>query len=408
MRHSLVIRLHGDAQRQVSWATFDSSGFIMESAACVALDSVPLHSHSPIILVPGSELLLTRVDIPSRQWQRVVQAIPYALEEQLADDIEALHFAVGQRDFQTGEFAVAIIAIRQMDAYLQQLNAAGITPTILIPDILVVPQPETGWGILCIDNIALVRIGLQGGFAIETLLLKKALSLALVEHQIHPPQQFVIYSGSQHSIRDELSDLGIPIEEKIHDSGVLAWLIQGVLAKNTINLIQGNYHPQNKIKHLWRPWRLTAALFLLWISIQIVQHEISYHNLRQQRQILNTQMVTLYHQTFPQAQKIVNPRVQMEQQLIALRTQHGQRNKIDDNFLHLLNFISISLVRTPGFHLKRLDYQQGHLDLQIEVANLQALEALKLRLKKLKFAVEILTAISRNERVESRLRIEKN
>jgi general secretion pathway protein L len=408
MRHFLVIRLHGDAQRQVSWAIFDSGGFIIESATNMALELVPLRNHSPVILVPSTELLLTQVDIPSKQWQRIVQAIPYALEEQLAEDIETLHFAVGQRVSQTGEIALAIIANRQMEAYLQQLNTVGITPTRLIPDILVVPQPEAGWGIVFFDNVALVRIGLQAGFAIETIHLKKALSLALVEHQAHPPQQLVIYNNSQQSILDELSELGIPIEEKNHDSGALAWLIPGLLAKNTINLIQGKYHPQNKIKHLWRPWRLTAALVLLWLTIQAIQQSIFYHNLRQQQQILNTQIVALYRKTVPQARKIVNPRVQMEQQLTALQTQHGQYSKSDDNFLELLNSISIPLVRTPGFDLKRLDYQQGRLNLQIEVANLQALESLKLRLKNLEFAVEILTAVSRNNRVESRLRIEKS
>jgi general secretion pathway protein L len=407
MRHFLVIRLHGDAQRQVSWAIFDSGGFIIESATRMVLESVPLHNHSPVILVPGTELFLTQVDIPSKQWRRVVQAIPYALEEQLAEDIETLHFAVGQRVSQAGEIAVAVISNRQMDAYLQQLNTVGITPTRLIPDILVVPQPEAGWGIVFFDNVALVRIGLQAGFAIETIHLKKALSLALVEHQAHPPQQIVLYNGGE-QLLDELSELGIPIEEKNHDSGALAWLIPGLLAKNAINLIQGKYHPQDKIKHLWRPWRLTAALVLLWLTIQVIQQGISYHNLRQQQEILNAQVVALYRKTVPEARKIVNPRVQMEQQLIALQTQHGQDSKSDDNFLDLLNSISVPLVRTPGFDLKRLDYQQGRLNLQIEVANLQALESLKLRLKNLEFAVEILTAVSRNNRVESRLRIEKS
>jgi len=403
MRHSLVIRLHSDSQRLVSWAIFDSGGLIIESAIHVALESVPLRNHLPIIvLVPGSELLLTQVDIPSKQWQRVVQAIPYALEEQLADDIETLHFAVGKRNSQAGEIAVAVIAFKQMEAYLQQLNIVGITPTILMPDILVVPQPEVGWGILYIDDLVLVRTGLQAGFAIEKNHFNKAFSLALVEHQTHPPEKMVIYHDNQQSL-DELSNFGIPIEEKNHQAGALAWLIQGVLAKNAINLIQGKYHPQNKIKHLWRPWRLTVALLLLWLGVEMGQQGIFYHNLRQQREILNAQMVALYRHTFPQAQNIVNPRVQMEQQLTALQSQDGQQNQA--RFIDLLNSISIPLVRTPGFYLKRLDYRQERLDLQIEVANLQALESLKIRLEKLKLTVAILTAISRNNRVVSQLRI---
>ena len=54
------------------------------------------------VLVPGTECLLSRVQIPGRNRQKLLRAVPFALEEQLSDEVENLHFAIGKpmADFQ--------------------------------------------------------------------------------------------------------------------------------------------------------------------------------------------------------------------------------------------------------------------------------------------------------------------
>jgi len=401
MRSSLLICLQ--TNEQVSWAIFGPTGQIIESATDVPLDTVPRPARPPLVLIPGTDVLLTSADIPTKQWQRMVQAVPYALEEQLADDIENLHFALGKREALSGDISVAVIARVQMEAYLQQLNMVGLTPAILIPDILAVPKPTDGWGVLFLDNLALVRTGLYSGFAIESDCLSAALQIALVEHEDNSPQQIAIFSGTQ--IDTALTELdAIPIIENSHENGVLAWLAQGLIEHKPLNLLQGDYRPQDKIITLLRPWRLTAILLLILGGIYWTKQGIEYQQLSQQRQALQTQIETIYRKTFPKARKIVNPRVQMEQKLKALRAQKNHTTP-GNNFFSILNQISTHLTRTPGFNLKRLDYRQRYFDIQLEVANLQALELLKKRLSRLDLKVEIQSAISRNNLVECRLRI---
>jgi general secretion pathway protein L len=338
---------------------------------------------------------LTQANISSKQQQKIIQAVPYALEEQLAEDVENLHFALGKREPQSGNIPVAVIARRQMDAYIQQLSAVGITPAVLMPDMLAVPKPADGWGILYLNDIVLVRTGLHAGFAIEL----DCLGAALVD----PPQHITIFSDMANRGR-ALSE-AIPVTEKTHEQGILAWLAQGLIENQPLNLLQGDYRPQDKMASLLRPWRLTAALLLLGGGLHVAKQWIEYEQLSQQRQALNTQIEKLYRDTFPEARKIVNPRVQMEQRLKALSAQQGSSAQVD-NFLSILNKISTPLSRTPGFNLKRVDYSQGRFDIQLEVANLQALENLKQRISSHGLTIEIQSAVSRNRLVESRLRIQ--
>lgn len=395
MRLSLLIYLHAD--NQISWATFDTAGRLINSATHVPLNTLPRHNSPPLVLIPGTEILLTQTNIPSKQLQKIVQAIPYALEEQLAENVENLHFALGKREPQSGNLAVAVIARSKMDTYLEQLgNTGGIMPRVLMPDILAVPKPADGWGILYLNDIVLVRTDLHAGFAIEPDCLNTALQMALIE-EANPPEQITIFSGTESAAT--LPDLGIPVTEKTHEQGVLAWLAQGLIDNNPLNLLQGNYSSQSSSL---RPWLLTAILLLLWGGLYAGQQWIEYQQLSQQRQALNTQIKKIYRDTFPEARKIVNPRVQMEQRLKALRAQLAN-STTDENFLYILN--KISTPRTPGFNLKRIDYRQGRFDIQLEVVNLQALENLKQQLSNLGLTVKIQSAISRNKLIKSRLQI---
>ena len=407
MPYSVLIRWSRQPDAQISWASFDANGILLERKIQTALSTIPTGNRSVVVLIPSTDIVLTQADIPSKQWQRVVQAIPYALEEQLAEDIENLHFALGKRDA-IGSIAVAVIAHDQMITYLEQLKTINLTPTILMPDILAVPQPKQGWGLLPIDNIVLVRTGAQTGFAIEPQCLNTALSLALLEHKTNLPEQFVIFTDIHTpSLLANLVELEIPIIEEVHETNVFAWLELNSFKNKGLNLLQGNYRPQNKIINLWRPWRLTAVLLILLSGLHIAKQILAYQQLVQQHQILTAQIEKVYRETFPQAHKIVNPPVQMEQQLQQLRTQQNQL-PTTGHLLVWLNQISTTLRHTPGFNLQQLDYQPGQLDLFLEIDNLQALEHLKQRLNNLGFIAEIQSATSRNQTVASRMRITRS
>ena len=62
-----------------------------------------------IALVPAAEALTTTVNIPVRGAAKLLATLPFALEDQLAEDVEKLHFASESRR-KDGQVPVAVVA----------------------------------------------------------------------------------------------------------------------------------------------------------------------------------------------------------------------------------------------------------------------------------------------------------
>ncbi|WP_161575471.1 type II secretion system protein GspL [Beggiatoa leptomitoformis] len=407
MRYFLLCRLGTDVDALISWVLYDHAGKRIDSANAVSLATLPPPaSHVLSVLVPSTACLLTTAHVPTTQRQRLLQAVPYALEELFAEDVEALHFALGER-LVSEQVAVAVTTHQKMQQWLALFTERGYKPQTIMPDVLAVPRPENTWGILFYNQVVLVRTGDYSGFGIELETLQTALQLAL-HQQAAPARLVVYYARVAPPSLTVLRGLGIPIEEQAHTEDSLGWLLQGITQKNkTINLLQGEYRPQDKIQTLWKPWRLTIGLLLVWGVILFIQQIVEYQDLSQQRTALNTEIEALYRQTFPDAKRIVNARVQMEQQLNTLKNQQSNPLK-GESYLTTLAQLSPILKQAAGLHLKRLDYRQGRFDLELELANLQALEQIKQSLSQMGFTVELQSASSRDNVVEARLRLQKN
>ena len=122
------------------------------------------------VMVSGINILLTHVDLPAMNKQRLARAIPFALEENLASDIEKLHFAVGNRiDDKT---ACAVVERDDMEAWQHLLKNANIQADVLTSEVFGVHREEGVWNILInragnASQKTLLRTGAQSGFAMD-------------------------------------------------------------------------------------------------------------------------------------------------------------------------------------------------------------------------------------------------
>ncbi|MDM8564479.1 type II secretion system protein GspL [Candidatus Halobeggiatoa sp. HSG11] len=380
MHISLLIRLQ--TNEMVSWATYDRKGRITNSATNVPLTEIPTDNHQPLVLIPTTDVILTQADIPSNKRQKIIQAVPYALEEQLIDEIENLHFVIEKSV--SKNIQVAVIAKTCLEEHLKNLHAAGFKPKILMPDVLALPYFDDNWTVMYLDDIVLVRTGLKAGFAIEIDNLIITLQMAITEN---PPAQITVIN---HDLTD-LQALGIPLQ--VAEKNIL----EGTNVN--FNLLQGPYRPQN---NSWlRPWLVTIVLGIIWGGLYVTEQIIEYQYLTKQRLVLNQQIEKIYQDTFPESRRIVNPRVQMEQKLTVLRNQQD----INEVFLSNLNKMAPILKAIPNLTLKQIDFRQQKFDLHIIVDNFQVLEKLQTNLNKLDLNVKIKSASSRKQKVESRLQI---
>ena len=403
MAGRLFIRLpEEDDHHEVTWLVEEAEGKAEARAARSPLEDISLHApgRRVIVLVPASQVLLTRARLPTRKRQRVLAALPYALEDQLAADVETLHFALG-RQAPTGELNVAVVARRRLADWLARLRACDIEPDEMIPDVLCLPWQEGAWSALQERDHTLLRTDAQGGVSLDNLSLATLLDLALEEAGEARPARIQWYhlpEAAPPAPPGETALEARPLETdplellaRHHDPGL------------GINLLQGEYSRREQLGRYWRPWRLTAALGLTLILLSAAITVGDYVRLRQERDALRQRIERIYLDTFPEARRVVNPRVQMERRLQALRAGGATAA---GGFLALLEQAGPVLQATPGLELRRISYRDGHLSIALMIADLQGLDALKARLGEATgLAVEIQSASARDGKVQARLEI---
>ena len=100
-----------------------------------------------VVLIPSSDVVITSVNIPSKNKKQLLQAIPFSLEDTLADDIENLHFAVKQNDA-SNHSQVAIVKRTTLEKYLDTFQENGITAHFILPETLGQFYRKDTWSML--------------------------------------------------------------------------------------------------------------------------------------------------------------------------------------------------------------------------------------------------------------------
>ena len=369
-----------------------------------------LSGRSCRVFVPGSEILLAEVKLPTQNRQRLLQAVPFALEEQLGEDPEELHFALGRRHPDTGALAVAVVARRTLDGWLERLRQAGVQVQALLPDLLALPWQPDCWQIAIERGLARVRTGPTSGFAIELDALAPMLGLALGEAgQAGAPGriEITVFQGADDT--DQAPDLsglvtdGIEIEQS-HVEGDLLGLLAGTRQDEfAIDLLQGPYNRREQLGRHLRPWLGVAGLAAAWLLVLAIGQIVEYRQLGRELEANRARIHEVYQAVFPGGRKqndYTIYRSQMKRELDRLRTRGN-----GGDFLGLLHLAGQAL-REHHVELQGSRYRDGALDLELRAGDLASLDRLKQTLAgHAGLEVELQNATSRDGRVEGRLRL---
>ncbi len=396
MAETLLIRLAPAAQGFRDWLLIDEQGRGRGAVQIGAPDAGVINSiRRVVVLVPGSEVLLLEVQVPGRNRQRVLRAAPYVLEEQLAEDVEQLHFALGAAGGDS-RYPVAVVERKRMDDWQALLQEQGISATQLVPETLAVPT-DGGWSLLVDGSTVLVRSGEYSGFAADGENLAELFALLRVKEQA--PESARVYG----SLVLDLEGVDLDLVED--PAQPLELLARGYVQGPVIDLLQGAYSRREEWGRLLRPWKASAALLLAGLILAGVSTGVNYQRLTGQKEQLTADIKALYRQTFPNARRIVNPRAQMEQQLKKLQRKSGVGST---DFLAMLAETANVIRASKGITVRGASYRDGRLDLDLLADNLQVLDKLKQDLiSGGQLNAEIQSAATeKNQKVKSRMRVQ--
>jgi general secretion pathway protein L len=404
MRNTLLLRADPTDAGSWHWLRLDQDGKPQGSIHAGSLGDAASEASGlrVVMLVPGIDCLLTSVSIPGSNRKKLLRAVPYALEEQLSDEVENLHFAVGTSQVD-GAWPVVVIGNHKMETLLQAVSEAGLDVQLMIPEVLAVPYTENEISVLVGEDMALVRNGVTSGLAVDCDNLGMLLGAVQQDQQDEEAPPVVHLLVQEGSPLPDTSGIEGARRIEQYAGDPLTVFARGLDSKS-INLLQGAYGRSGEWGRLLRPWRATAALLLAGVLVSNVVMGVDYFRLSKESEQLTSQIEAVFRKALPDTQRVVDPRVQMQQQLDRLENSQGRGNR----FLTLLAQSAEVLKGKQGVEVSGATFRAGRLDIDLKVSNLQLLDELKQALSESGgLSVEIQSATTgKDQRVQSRLRIQ--
>ncbi len=395
MATTIYIRLGEAPEQQVSWLARGDAATPSSRSETLSRVAEKSGGVRMVVFAPATTMVTLEAEVPPLSGQRLRQALPYALEEQFAEDVESLHIAHGVRNDE-GFLPVVALNHEQMLQWQQLFASLELRPHLLINEALALPWQEGRWTLLLEPTQALLRTGPYSAQTLPLEQLPAVLALAWQQRNEGMTPTLQVYDSRA---GDEGFDPGFEMTVEYEAiAEPLRLFVQGMESVTPINLLQGEYSRKEQLGKVWRPWRLTATLAGVWLLLQSVTAVWDYFSLSSRDEKLYAAIEQVYRDTFPQAKNVVNPRLQMERKLDELRGGGG-----GTAFTHLLAGSGPVLADVTGVTVKSLRYKQGELELELDVEGLPVLDKLKSALQEKKLNVEVRSATARGDRVESRV-----
>ncbi|HVV96832.1 MAG TPA: type II secretion system protein GspL [Rhodanobacteraceae bacterium] len=321
-----------------------------------------------VVLVPAEDVLLTEARVPARNRAQLLQALPFAVEDQLLAPVESLHFAAA-----TGEgdaVGVAVVAKATLRSWLDRLSEAGIRADAILPDSLALPFAPDHVTLLAEDDRAVARLARWSAFACPLSDLSDWLQRAgdastrtidVIDARAASSQPIVPGAARHERASDALSRFA---------SGLRAL---------PLNLLSGEFAPAHRVAKSARWWRLAAALAAAAIVLAVVDLGVDVLQLTRTSARLDTQAQDALRKAFPDIGATdlarMSPADLARSRIERLRG-GGERS----GFLRLVGEIAPVLGTVTRIQTRGMEFRNGALELGLEAPDVATLDAVRERL----------------------------
>lgn len=356
MQETIVIEVLKDTDSALSWVCFSAEGHIIaeQIAGDPALLAPLVTDRHVIVLVPASNTLLLNVSLPPMNKQRLQQALPFAVEEEVLQDVEKLHIApLFLEQKQEGNMPVLVVERAHMQTWLQRLKQNGITPDVMTSTLFGVPYEANTIHVL-LDEPSLLRAGTYQGHVCDHD------NLPAILEQFNTEQSRIVLHG-------ESNNMLLPYETKpLNAVARLRMLATQVLNDAPINLLQQQY--------VSRKMRLPKGLFMqtlfglaaIWLVLLLAYPLTSYMILKIRWLSLNNQVAAIYKKHFPAAKTLAAAKIRMEDKISQLNTAANEQK-----LLLQLAYFGDALKEVPSVDIKQLTFTEQKTELAVIASTAQ-------------------------------------
>jgi general secretion pathway protein L len=409
----LIIRMLHEATSPVSWVVADSGGRIVTAPQGGTLTQAAAFAggRRVCVLVPAADVLLTEADVPLKAGTKMHQVVPFALEEQLAEDVESLHFAIGRRGGDSSRTPVAVVSRSLMDEWSAMLHVAGLRTETMYCESSVIPE-NPGQAVALLDGDAVI-VRPAGGLPVTMPLDALAQALELVRPADtetlaaeRTASGLILYTGAsewhQYSpIVEAVRDRFDGIKVQLLTDGPLGLFAQQLPGASTqaINLLQGPYAPADGLATGWRAWRVAAVLLACLIGLHAAGAATQLLALHRAERKLDSSIEETFRSAMPGEHNATNARRRMEQRLL------GAQGGDNTGLLAALGALAQARSGDSGAVLQALSFREGALELRLTAPNAEALDHMSQLLRANGWQADLTSGNAVGSRYEGRIQI---
>jgi general secretion pathway protein L len=378
------------------WVLVTTDGQVQDQGECAHAAQIPLPEPSvPVTaVVPTAQAPSYQLKLAARSRKKLMQALAYALEEQVAEDVGELHVTLTTWDRATGQVTVTACRKDLLSKWISTLEDAGLVVSRVVPEWSLIPlHTDTRWTLVVRDQELLLHSPKEGGFLLGMDMLETWWS---TQREADPP-----VAVSDRALVDRLLALGATHAHHWGTGNQLPdWI--AVQAREGLDLRQGEFAVAGTRSPWHRLWPAAAALAggaILLLAVQAAE----YWHLRQQAVQQRAQVQQIYQQAFPGARPARHPRAEYERRLAAL-----QGNASAGEFLYLLQQLTSAVLGT-GLQVQDLRFSDGRLTTALNAPDFESIEHLKQILEaRGTLAIQLLSSGARDGKTTARISLERS
>jgi len=396
MPSRLLIRYRAPGQ-PLAWLAEDVRGRLGEVRHGDRPDAAVLAAAGEVlVLVPAEDCLLLEAEVAARGGEQLARAIPFAVEDQLAEPVEALHFSALPHPRGHGQL-VAAVRRERLRGWLDDLAARGVRPDRMLVDALLLAPVADGARVLVDDDRALVRAGAARAFAAAPDELPDWLALADLPRDADGRTRLHV-AGSRLPALDVARFI---VERDAAAAEPLVALAAGLRGAIAPDLLTGVYAPRHRGDPLRRLWRTAAVLAGATVVLAFGTLLLDHARHARKLAALESDIAAVFAGVYPGAALPANAVDRVRADYRALGGAPA-----DGGALQVLAEVAPVLGRAPQVFLKGIEYRGGALELVLLAPGISALDAVRESIAALPGLGAELAAASAGERgTEGRVRV---
>lgn len=410
------------------WAIYDLAGNKLRSGGSIELLDIEqtcmqqgIELLDLILLWPAAAAYTTTVKLPGNQTRYIQQALPFAVEEHFAVDVESLHLSLGAKGkdgaykvvgLDAGDFATILELCQQFESF--KLKAAYLDAEVLLR------QDQAAVMYLGREQVLLQhRNGQAIGLHRENLLAyldSVFLGDTTNDDAEQLVAQFKVYLPEQEqqelvmTVAEMEQYPGIELDVEAVALNEFELLCESFNQKVPLptNLCQGDFKLANSSAGNWYKWRAVAAILLIGFIVQLGVFVGKGVYFNQQAELIGNQALSEYQKVVPGSQNLSVaklPRV-----IKGKLNQSKQQGSAEVGFLSLLGEAGSQFQKATnktGFVFQSINFnaQRGELVMEMRAQNFEQLDRLKQAIVGAGLSAKISSAVQEDNYFRGRISV---